>query len=100
MIGEEERRGGGCLAFGNRATGQPAYLTLLDQTVERVGRGSLTRRWEPRPGACPNIRGGTIDRALPAKTKLWLTGWTKTIAGGQFVSLLVEIADEGGRPNR
>ena len=65
----------------------------------RVGRGSLTGRWEPRPGACPNIRGGiTLERALPAETRLWLTGWTKTIAGGQFVSLLVEIADEGGRP--
>ena len=31
--------------------------------AERVGRGSLTGRWEPRPGACPNIRGGiTIER--------------------------------------
>ena len=49
--------------------------------TEPVGRGSLTGRWEPRPGACPNIRGGiTIDRDLPAKTKLWLTGWTKTVA--------------------
>jgi hypothetical protein len=45
-------------------------------------------------------RGITLERALPAKTKLWLTGWTKTIAGGQFVSLLVEIADECGRPSR
>ena len=69
--------------------------------VERVGRGSLPGGGSLRPGACPNIRGGvTLERALPAKTKLWLTGWTKTIAGGQFVSLLVEIADEGGRPNR
>ena len=68
---------------------------------ERIGRGSLTGRWEPRPGACHNIRGGiTLERALPAETKLWLTGWTKTIAGGQFVSLLVEIADERGRPSR
>ena len=37
---------------------------------------------------------------LPAKTKLWLTGWTETIAGGEFVSLVAEIADEGGRRNR
>ena len=29
---------------------------------ERIGRGSLTGRWERRPGACPNIRGGiTIE---------------------------------------
>jgi hypothetical protein len=57
--------------------------------------------WEPRPGACLNIRGGiTIERNISAKTKLWLTGWTKTIAGNQFVSLLLEIADEGWRPGR
>ena len=69
--------------------------------LDRAGRGSLTGRWQPRPGACPNIRGGiTIERDLPAKTKLWLTGWTKTIAGGTVVSLRVELADERGRPNR
>ena len=69
--------------------------------TERVGKGSLTGRWQPRPGACPNIRGGiTIERDLRAGTKLWLTGWTKTIAGGGYVSLLVEIADKGGRPSR
>jgi len=62
--------------------------------AERVGRGSLTGTWKPRLGARPNIRGGiTIERELPAKTRLWLTGWTKTITGGEFVSLLVEIAD-------
>jgi hypothetical protein len=66
--------------------------------TERAGRGSLTGRWEPRQGG-PNIRGGiTIERHLPAKTKLWLTGWTKTIAGGQFVSVLVEVAEDNGRP--
>ena len=69
--------------------------------AERVGQGTLTGRWEPRLGAYPNIRGGiTIERDLPAKTKLWLTGWTKTIGEGEFVSVLVEIADEGGRPSR
>jgi hypothetical protein len=66
--------------------------------AKRVGRGSLTGRWEPRIGVCPNIRGGiTIERDLPAKTKLWLTGWTKTITGGDVVSLLVEVADKDGR---
>ncbi len=64
---------------------------------ERIGRGSLTGRWEPRLGGS-NIRGGiTIERDLRANTQLWLTGRTKTIAGGQFVALLVEIAEEGGR---
>ena len=29
--------------------------------AERVGQGTLTGRWEPRPGACPNIRDGAGD---------------------------------------
>jgi hypothetical protein len=73
----------------------------VGKRTERVGRGSLTGRWKPRLGTCPNIRGGiTIERDLPANTKLWLTGWTKRIAGGEFVSLLVEIAVKGGRARR
>jgi hypothetical protein len=72
-----------------------------NEKVGRVGRGSLTGRWEPRPAGRPNIRGGiTIERDLPANTRLWLTGWTKTIAGGELVSVLVEIAVEGGRRSR
>jgi hypothetical protein len=48
--------------------------------AERVGQGTLTDRWEPRPGACPNIRGGiTLERDLPAKPSFWLTGWGKAI---------------------
>jgi hypothetical protein len=69
--------------------------------TERIGKGSMTGRWQPRPGACPNIRGGiTIERDLRAGTKLWLTGWTKTITGGELVSLVVEIADNDGRPHQ
>ena len=69
--------------------------------AERVGKGSLTGRWKPRPGACPNIRGRlTIDRDLPANTRLWLTGWTKAIPGGVVASLLVEIANKAGRPRQ
>jgi len=72
-----------------------------NEKVGRVGRGSLTRRWGPRPGGRPNIRDGiTIERDLPASTRLWLTGWTKTIAGGELVSVMVEIAVEGGRRSR
>jgi hypothetical protein len=67
----------------------------------RVGQGSLTGRWKPRPGSCPNIRGGImIECDLPANTRLWLTGWTKSIPGGEVVSLLVEIANKAGRPRR
>jgi hypothetical protein len=66
--------------------------------AEHVGRGLLTGRWEPRPRACPNIRGGiTIERDVPAGAQLWLTGWIKMIVGADFVSILVEIADKGGR---
>ncbi len=73
------------------------FALVVRTMPERVGRGSLTGRWEPRLGG-PNIRGGiTIERDLRANTQLWLTGRTKTIAGGQFVALLVEIAEEGGR---
>jgi hypothetical protein len=69
--------------------------------AERVGRGLLTGRWKLRPEACPNIRGGIIiERDLPANTRLWLTGWTRTIPGVDVVSLLMEIADQGGRPRR
>lgn len=69
--------------------------------AERAGRGSLSGRWAPTSDAFPNMRGAiTVERDLPAGTRLWLTGWTKTIAGGEFVSLLVEIADKGGRPRR
>jgi hypothetical protein len=77
------------------------YIKLGPAMAERVGRGLLTGRWKPRPANCPNIRGGiTIERDLPANTRLWLTGWTKSIPGGEVVSLLVEIADKGGRPRQ
>ncbi|MDR3489210.1 MAG: hypothetical protein P4M05_30465, partial [Bradyrhizobium sp.] len=40
----------------------------------------------------------TIERDLSTGTKLWLSGWTKPITGGDFVSLLVEIADQCREP--
>jgi hypothetical protein len=65
--------------------------------TERAGIGSLSGRWEPRRRG-PNIhREITIERGLPAGTKLWLTGWTPPIAGGEVVSLVVEIAAGEGR---
>jgi hypothetical protein len=70
-----------------------------NRPAQRVGRGSLSGRWRPRGDGAPNLTGAvSIERALPAGTKLWLTGWTKTITGGDVVSLLVEIADKNGRP--
>jgi hypothetical protein len=48
---------------------------------ERAARGSLTGRWAPRAGR-PNLRGAiTIEQDLPAGSKLWLAGWTRTAAG-------------------
>ena len=38
--------------------------------------------------------GSQSSVILPANAQLWLTGWTKTIQGGECVSLLVEIADK------
>lgn len=70
-----------------------------NRPAHRVGRGSLSGRWSPRGDGAPNLAGAvTIERALPASAKLWLTGWTKIIPGDEFVSLFVEIAD--GRPRR
>lgn len=77
------------------------WIALVPAMTERVGRGTLTGKWKPRPGSSPNIRGGiTIERDLPANARLWLTGWTKTIPGGDVVCLLVEIANKAGRPRR
>jgi hypothetical protein len=94
-------RGDGAGAASRHVTPPFRGVTCDAALANRAGRGSLTGKWKPRRGACPNIRGGiTIERDLPANTRLWLTGWTKTITGGRFVSLLGEIADKGGRPCR
>jgi hypothetical protein len=70
--------------------------------AERAGRGVAVRAvGTARSNACPNLRGAiTVECDLPVGTRLWLTGCTKTIAGGEFVSLLVEIADKAGAPMR
>jgi hypothetical protein len=57
--------------------------------AKRVGQGTLTGRWERRPGAYQSIRCGiTLEHDLPAKTKLWLTGWTKTIPEASLCRLV------------
>jgi hypothetical protein len=42
--------------------------------------------------ACQTSAAPSPGCDLPTKTSFWLTGWTKTIGGGEFVSVLVEIA--------
>lgn len=65
---------------------------------ERVARGSLTGRWAPHAGS-PNIRGSlTLEQDLPAGTKLWLAGWTRTAACcEEFVSIVATVATGGPR---
>jgi hypothetical protein len=65
----------------------------------RAGRGSLSGRWSPRGDRWPNLRGAiTLERDLPAGSKLWLNGWTRQDgAGGEFVSLSAEVAQGGQR---
>ena len=70
----------------------------------RSARGSLQGRWRPRNDGLPNLRGGiTIERDLPAGSKLWLSGWTRTTGGpdgAEFVSLEAAVADGGPRRSR
>jgi hypothetical protein len=67
----------------------------------RHGQGSASfaeGRWQAHLDQTPNLRGAvTIERDLPAGTRLWLSGWTKTVIGGEFGSFALEIAGKGGR---
>jgi hypothetical protein len=61
-------------------------LTSMSDPPNRAGRGSLSGRWQACGDHAPNLRGSiTIERDVPAGTRLWLTGWTRTAAGVEFV---------------
>ena len=46
------------------------------------------------------MRGAlTIERDLPAGTKLWLVAWSNQVCGADFISISAEIAI-GDRPER
>lgn len=68
----------------------------------RAGRGSLSGAWGARLDGRPNLSGAiTLERALPAGSKLWLHGWTRSAAGcEEFVSLVVTVAVGGPRHRR
>lgn len=67
----------------------------------RAARGSLSGAWLARNDRRPNLRGAiTVERDLPAGTRLWLSGWTKAARGAEFISLSAEIATNGGRRRR
>jgi hypothetical protein len=47
------------------------------------------------------MRGAmTVEQDLPAGTKLWLSAWSKQIAGADFISISAEIAGNGGPRKR
>jgi hypothetical protein len=68
----------------------------------RAARGSLTGRWTARADSLPNLRGAiTLERDLPAGSKLWLSGWTRTIGGpygAEYLSISATVAE--GRPRK
>ena len=67
--------------------------------AERAAGGPQGGCWSPHgDGALKSSRRHHTRAQL--NTRLWLTGWTKTISGGEVVSLLVEIANKAGRPRR
>jgi hypothetical protein len=70
-------------------------------TVGRAAIGSIAGSSAPRADNRPNMRGAlTIERDLPAGTKLWLVAWSKQIAGADFISISAEIAGNGGPRKR
>jgi len=73
--------------------------------TERAARGSLSGRWQARTDGSPNIRGGlTLEQALPAGAKLWVSGWTKRLggpySGDEHVVIEARLAVRGPRFTR
>lgn len=66
--------------------------------MTRAAIGSIAGSSSPRVDHGPNMRGAiTIEQDLPAGTKLWLSAWSKQVAGADFISISAEIATTGGR---
>jgi hypothetical protein len=69
--------------------------------MTRAAIGSIAGSSSPRVDHGPNMRGAiTIEQDLPAGTKLWLSAWSKQVAGADFISISAEIATTGGRRRR
>lgn len=73
-----------------------------NRPAQRVGRGSLSSRWSPRGEGAPNLTGAvTIERDLPAGTKLWLGAWTSSAArSDEVLSVVAKVANSGPRKGR
>jgi len=72
---------------------------------ERAARGSLYGRWAARGDGKPNMLGAiTIERDLPAGSKLWLRGSTRQAGGAysgiEFISIEATLATRGPRKGR
>ena len=66
---------------------------------DRAARGSLTGRWAPRADGRPNLTGAiTLERDMKTGERLWLVGYTRTVAGCEaYVSLVATTAHGGPR---
>jgi hypothetical protein len=59
--------------------------------------GSIAGSSAPQADNRPNMRGAmTLERDLPAGTRLWLSAWSKKIVGAPWISISAEIAGNGG----
>jgi hypothetical protein len=90
-----ETRGGGFRRNSETAPLKGAVAGF----ATRAGRGSMAGHWASRSDARPNLTGAlTLETALPAGARLWLSGWTQVHpVAGEFVSLVVEVANGGPR---
>jgi hypothetical protein len=69
--------------------------------MNRAAIGSIAGSSAARADTRPNMRGAlTLERDLPAGTRLWLAAWSKQIAGADFISISAEVAGSGGPRKR
>ena len=70
-------------------------------TAQRAGRGSLAGKLGARAGNSPSLHGAlTIERDLRAGSKLWVSGYVRTVAGAEYLELVATISTGGPRKAR
>jgi hypothetical protein len=69
---------------------------------KRSGIGSLSGNMNPHRDRSPNFRGSlSVEQDIPAGTKLWLCGWTRSGPDGcWWISISADVATKGGRARR
>jgi hypothetical protein len=84
--------------YTDQSTARPVKKAEVIVPRPRAARGSLTGRWKATGDNRPNIRGHlTLEQDLPAGTTLHVAGWTREVAGVEFVSLSATVAIGGAR---